>query len=71
MAKRELNDMSSGKLKTELILLQDDRIRLANDLDAALARLSRYDQISADLEKRISRALHIVQGALDGTIGDA
>ncbi len=65
-AKRETGDVSSEKLKTELALVQDDRARLANDLDAALARLGRYDQISADLQKRIDRAL----GAVTQAIGD-
>ena len=70
-AKRETGDMASDKLKTELTLVQDDRVRLANDLDAALARLGRYDQISADLEKRIDRALDAVRQALGDDGGDA
>ena len=72
-AKRETGDISSGKLKTELALVQDDRVRLANDLDAALARLGRYDQISADLQKRIDRALNATKHALGDSInhGDA
>ena len=71
-AKREMTDMSSDKLKTELTLVQDDRVRLANDLDAALARLGRYDQINADLQKRIDRALGAVRQALgdDAQDGD-
>lgn len=63
-AKRETTDISSDKLKTELALVQDDRVRLANDLDAALARLGRYDQISTDLRKRIDRALQAVREAI-------
>lgn len=70
-AKRETGDVSSDTLKTELALVQDDRVRLANDLDAALARLGRYDQISADLQKRIDKALGAVKAALDKEDGDA
>ena len=70
-AKRETTDMSSDKLKTELALVQDDRVRLANDLDAALARLGRYDQISAELQKRLDNALGAVKAALDHDDGDA
>lgn len=70
-AKRETGDISSDTLKTELTLVQDDRARLANDLDAALARLGRYDQISADLQKRINRALHAVKDAIGEDGGDA
>jgi hypothetical protein len=70
-AKRETTDMSADKLKTELTLVQDDRVRLANDLDAALARLGRYDQINADLKKRIERAMLAVRDALGKETGDA
>jgi len=70
-AKRETSDVSSDKLKTELILVQDDRVRLANDLDAALARLGRYEQISEDLQKRIDRALNAVKKVLGDERGDA
>ena len=69
LARREGGDLSLGKLKTELTLVQDDRVRLANDLDAALARLGRYDQISGDLEKRINRAMGALHQAL-GTEAD-
>lgn len=57
-------DRSGDRIKSELALMQDDRARLANDLDAALARLNRYDQISADLSKRIERALTAVRVAI-------
>ena len=70
-AKRETTHLSSDKLKTELTLLQDDRVRLANDLDAALARLGRYDLINADLKKRIDRALGAVRQALGHQEEDA
>lgn len=69
-AKRETTDVSSDKLITELTLVQDDRVRLANDLDSALARIGRYDQISADLQKRIDRALGAVKLAIDNTMQD-
>lgn len=70
VAKRETGNVSADKLKIELTLVQDDRVRLANDLDAALARLGRYDQISADLQKRIDRALVAVKKALDDDFTD-
>jgi hypothetical protein len=70
-ARRDDGQRSTEKLKTELTLVQDDRVRLANDLDAALARLSRYDQISGDLEKRINRAMDALHQALGADERDA
>jgi chromosome segregation ATPase len=68
-ARRDDGQRSTEKLKTELTLVQDDRVRLANDLDAALARLGRFEQIRDDLEKRISRAMEALRQALGHEYG--
>lgn len=58
-------DRSKATLETELALMQDDRARLAVELDAALARSSRLDGVTDDLARRIDNAIGSVRAVID------
>lgn len=53
-----------GDLETELGLMQDDRARLAVELDGTLARLNRLEVAAEDVGRRVDRALGAVQMVL-------
>ena len=42
-----------GNLETELQLMQDDRSRLAEELDGALTRLHRHEAATDDVSRRV------------------
>ena len=56
-----------GDLETELQIMQDDRARLAVELDGASERLVRVEAAAGDIGKRVSRAIDAVRDVL----GDA
>jgi hypothetical protein len=64
-------ERSRSSLETELALMQDDRARLAVELDGALARSARLDGTVEELARRIDRAIFQVRGVLDGDAGPA
>jgi hypothetical protein len=66
VARRLEAERSKSSLETELALMQDDRARLAVELDGALARANRLDGTVEELARRIDRAIHQVRGVLDG-----
>ncbi|MDJ1158254.1 DUF4164 domain-containing protein [Chelatococcus sp. SYSU_G07232] len=53
-----------GDLETELALMQDDRSRLAVELDGTLARLGRLEAAADDVGQRVERAMGAVRGIL-------
>lgn len=53
-----------GNLETELALMQDDRARLAVELDGSLARLSQFETAAGDIDGRIARAMDAVGAVL-------
>jgi hypothetical protein len=56
-ARRRLEaEMSLADLEEELAIMQDDRNRLAQDLDAALARASSIEKTRDEALRRIERA---------------
>ena len=55
---------SRGDLETELQLMQDDRSRLAEELDGALTRLHRFDAATDDVSRRVQLAILAVQNVL-------
>lgn len=57
----------SGDLETELALMQDDRARLAVELDGTLAKLNRLDTAAEDVNRRVERAM----GAIREVVGRA
>jgi predicted nucleic acid-binding Zn-ribbon protein len=54
-----------GDLETELQIMQDDRARLAVELDAASARLARMEAATADVGRRVHRAIGAVRDVLE------
>ncbi|MFC0284202.1 DUF4164 family protein [Camelimonas abortus] len=71
-ARRAEADRRTIDLETELSLMQDDRSRLAVDLDGAMARLARLQAASAELGERVERAIGAVTAALaDDAPGEA
>lgn len=59
-------DRRGADLETELALMQDDRTRLAVDLDGAVARLQRFEAATDDIERRLDIAIEAVREALIG-----
>lgn len=53
-----------GDQETELTLMQDDRARLAAELDGTLARLTRVESAAADVNKRLDKAMGSVRGVI-------
>jgi hypothetical protein len=63
-AHRQEADRSKSTLETELALMQDDRARLAVELDGALARAQRLDGATDELARRIDRAIGSVRSVI-------
>lgn len=53
-----------ANLETELTLMQDDRARLAAELDGTMARLDQVESAAGDVDRRLERAI----GAIGGVI---
>lgn len=64
VARRLENEYSSADLEEELAVMQDDRSRLALELDAALARSSAMDKARQDVLGRLDRASASVAAVL-------
>ena len=54
-------DRRRGSLETELQLMQDDRARLAVELDGALTRLHRFEAATDDVSRRVRQAIGAVE----------
>jgi chromosome segregation ATPase len=54
-------------LETELQLMQDDRARLAVELDGTIARLQRFEAAADDVGRRVRRAAGAIREVLGGT----
>lgn len=60
-ARRRLEaERGRTNLETELTLMQDDRARLAAELDGAMARLGEVESAASDVEQRLERAMNVV-----------
>ncbi|MGO4704986.1 DUF4164 domain-containing protein [Microvirga sp. 2MCAF38] len=53
-----------GDLETELQIMQDDRARLAVELDGALTSLHRYETATEDIGERVRQAMGAIHGVL-------
>ena len=53
-------------LETELQIMQDDRARLAVELDGALTRLHRSEAAVEDVSERVRRAIGAIEEVLAG-----
>lgn len=53
-----------GDLETELAIMQDDRARLATELDGALTRLKSVETAAEDAVARLDRAMGLIRGLI-------
>jgi chromosome segregation ATPase len=53
-----------GDLETELQIMQDDRARLAVELDGALTRLNRAEATADDVGNRVKLAIDAIEDVL-------
>lgn len=64
IARRLDAEQRRGSLETELQLMEDDRSRLAEELDGALTRLHRVEAATDDVGRRVQLAILAVQTVL-------
>jgi hypothetical protein len=64
VSRRLEGDRRRGGLETELQLMQDDRARLAVELDGALTRLHRFEAATDDVGRRVRQAIGAVETVL-------
>ncbi len=60
-ARRLEAERRRGDLDTELGLMQDDRARLAVELDGTLAKLNRIEAAADDVGRRVERAMGAIR----------
>jgi predicted nucleic acid-binding Zn-ribbon protein len=65
IARRSAGEKGRGDLEVELQIMQDDRTRLAVELDAALARLRRHETASEDVGRRVRAAMEAIRTVLE------
>jgi predicted nucleic acid-binding Zn-ribbon protein len=64
-AQRKLDhDRRRGDFETELTLMQDDRARLAMELDGALTRVQGVEALAADSLKRVEAAMAVIRDVI-------
>jgi hypothetical protein len=67
-AERRLElDRGKAGAETELALMQDDRSRLATELDLAMARAERLSAVNKDVDRRIDSVMAEIRDVLDGS----
>jgi len=62
--RRALTDASRANLETELSVMQDDRSRLAVELDGAAARARALEHANAEASRRLERAHATIRDVL-------
>lgn len=71
-AQRKLDlERRRGDLETELAIMQDDRSRLATDLDGTLSQLRRVEAAADDAVKRLDRAMLAINAVLGDELGQS
>jgi uncharacterized protein YicC (UPF0701 family) len=64
VARRIEAERRRGDLEIELQLMQDDRARLAVELDGAITRLNRVEAATSDVGARVRRAIGAIEDVL-------
>ena len=64
VARRLDAERRRGDLETELQIMQDDRARLAMELDGAASRLGQVEATAEDVERRVGRAIGTLREVL-------
>ena len=68
-SRRAAVDAARGDLVEELAVMQDDRARLAVDLDGALARGQALEAANHQVAQRLERASAALRAALGAVVG--
>lgn len=63
-ARRLAVERADADRLAELDLMRADRIRMAEQLDASLARNAAYEQALPDMERKVERAMELMSDAL-------
>ncbi len=66
VARRLEAERRRGDLETELQIMQDDRARLAVELDGALTRLHRTEAAADHVGDRVRKAMGVIEDVLAG-----
>ncbi len=66
VSRRLDTDKRRVDLETELQIMQDDRARLAVELDGALTRLHQSEAAVTDVSERVRRAIGAIEEVLSG-----
>jgi chromosome segregation ATPase len=65
-ARRRLEvERGRANLEAELTLMQDDRARLAVELDGTMARLGQVQGVAEEVDRRIDRAMTALTGLIE------
>lgn len=62
--RRQKADAARGDLEEELAVMQDDRSRMAVDLDAALARNKALAHANSEVQRRLTRVSATIEALL-------
>ncbi len=71
VAEKLEDDLSSAELEEELAIMQDDRARLALELDDALARVNGLEKARDEVLRRLDRAGAGVAAALQAAVAQS
>ncbi len=71
VARRIETDAARSDRETELALMDEDRARLAAELDRASARLTQMNAVTGDVEHRLGRAIEAVESVVAQRNGPA
>ncbi len=63
--RKTLADSQRGDLEEELTVMQDDRARLAVELDSALSRSKLLETANSEVARRLERASTTIKAVLD------
>jgi predicted nucleic acid-binding Zn-ribbon protein len=66
IARRLETERRRSDLEIELQIMQDDRARLAVELDVALSRVNRLEAATSDVGERVRRAIGSIEAVLAG-----
>lgn len=64
VVRRQAADARRADAEKELAVMQDDRARLAVELDGALTRLQRLEATAGEVDRRVERAMSEIRGVL-------
>lgn len=64
VARRLEAETAPGDIEIERAIMEEDRTRLAAELDAASARLATVEAAAAEVDHRLGRAIDAVEGVL-------